>query len=331
MTSEPEQKPYAYAAAIAALNEAVARRGEPGEARGLEGVPGNYTIDYEIRDPQRVTVIIPTRDNAADLRRCLTSLFERTEYPDFDVIVVDNGSTEAELSALLEEYRRRYPERFTVSRQDIPFNYSVLNNVAARIATGTFLLFNNDTAVIRSDWMRRMVAQAQRPSIGAVGAKLLYEDDRVQHAGVVIGIGGLAGHCFRHFEASSFGYFNALKTVCNYSAVTAACMMLRRSVFEEVGGFDEGLRTAYNDVDLCLRIREAGYNIVFVPEAELYHYESRSRGYDVTSEQVAHNKTEREYMQARWNIKGTLDPYYNVNLTLDREDFSIALPLRRLR
>jgi O-antigen biosynthesis protein len=332
VTSTPEQKPYAYVAAIRAIDEAISRRGEHGKARALDDVPGNYKIEYEVRNPERVTVIIPTRDGASDLRRCLSSLFDRTDYPDFEVILVDNGSTERALAELLEVYRHRYRERFKVLRQDIPFNFSLLNNVAARSATGKFLVFlNNDTSVIAPAWMRAMVAQAQRTSIGAVGAKLLYEDGHVQHAGIVLGIGGLAGHSFRHFDRTSFGYFNALKTVCNYSAVTAACLMVRREIFEQHGGFDENLSTAYNDVDLCLRIRESGFYNVFVPEAELYHYESRSRGYDVTPQQIERNQEARAYMEARWNIKGKPDPFYNQNLTLEREDFTIAIPLRTIR
>lgn len=330
VTSVPEQKPYAYEAAVRALDEAIIRRGELGKARALPDVPGNYRIEYALALPERVTVIIPTRDGASDVRRCLASLFERTDYPDFEAIVVDNGSTEKALAELLHSYRERYPDRFTVLRLDVPFNFSALNNAAAEQANGKFLLFlNNDTAVIRPDWMRAMAAQAQRASVGVVGAKLLYEDGNVQHAGVVLGVGGLAGHSFRHFDRASFGYFNALKTVCNYSAVTAACMMVRRNVFEEVEGFDEDLSTAYNDVDLCLRIGKLGLYNVFVPEAELYHYESRSRGYDVTPEQIARNAEARAFMQARWKIRDTPDPFYNENLTLDREDFSIAIPLRR--
>ena len=169
-----------------------------------------------------------------------------------------------------------------------------------------------------------MVEQAQRPSIGAVGAKLLYADERVQHAGVVIGIGGIAGHAFRFSGRYDPGHIAALKTVTNYTAVTAACMMMRRAVFDEVGGFDEDFAVAYNDVDLCLRIVRAGYRIVYLPHAELFHYESQSRGYDTTNEQLARDVRERELMQQKWDVAAYRDPCYNPNLTLEREDFTIA-------
>ncbi len=325
VTSGAAAKPYAYDAALKALNEAMDRRGEGGRVDHLGEDRGNYVARYAIRTMAKVSVIIPTRDLAEDVRRCVESIFARTTYPDFEIILVDNGSVKQETHTLFDQLRRRDPERFRVIRHDVPFNYSEINNFAVKHARGEYLLFlNNDTEVLVDDWMTLMVEQAQRASIGAVGGKLLYGDGSVQHAGVVIGIGGIAGHAFRNFPANADGYYNYLRTANNFSAVTAACLMMRRDVFEEVGGFDEELAVAYNDVDLCLRIGRAGYNIVYLPGVEMRHYESKSRGYDVTDEQEARDQRERLIMMRKWDILHFRDPHYNPNLTLEREDFSIA-------
>ena len=325
VTSGSAAKPYAYEAALKALNEAMERRNEGGRVEHMGNDLGNYVVRYEIRRPGKVSVIIPTRDLAEDVRRCVESIFARTTYPDFEIILLDNGSTRPETARLLKRLERSEPERFHVVRHDVPFNYSEINNYAVKQARGDYLLFlNNDTEVLVDDWMSMMVEQAQRMSIGAVGAKLLYGDGSVQHAGVVVGIGGIAGHAFRHFAAHADGYFNFLRTANNYSAVTAACLMIRREVFEEVGGFDEELAVAYNDVDLCLRIVRAGYRNIYLPYVELRHYESKSRGYDVSEEQEARDQRERLIMLRKWDIANFRDPCYNPNLTLEREDFSIA-------
>ena len=325
VTSGAAAKPYAYAAALKALNEAMERRDEGGRVEHLGHDLGNYVARYEIRRPGKVSIIIPTRDLAEDVRRCVESIFARTNYPDYEIILLDNGSTKPETARLLERFERTDADRFRVVRHNVPFNYSEINNFAVKHARGDYFLFlNNDTEILVDDWMTLMVEQAQRPSIGAVGAKLLYGDGSVQHAGVVIGIGGIAGHAFRHFPAHADGYFNFLRTANNYSAVTAACLMTRRAVFEEIGGFDEELAVAYNDVDLCLRIVRAGYRNIYLPYVELRHYESKSRGYDVTEEQEERDRRERLLMFRKWDIGNFRDPCYNPNLTLEREDFSIA-------
>jgi GT2 family glycosyltransferase len=325
VTSGSDAKPYAYEAAIKALNEAMVRRGEGGRIEHLGDDLGNYVARYEIRRPGKVSVIIPTRDLASDVETCVESIFARTTYPDYEIIILDNGSVKPETKRLFERLLRTEPDRFRVVRHDVPFNYSAINNYAAAQANGEYLLFlNNDTEVLVDDWMTLMVEQAQRESIGAVGAKLVYGDGTVQHAGVIIGIGGIAGHAFRNYRSSADGYFNFLRTANNYSAVTAACLMMRRAVFEQIGGFDEELAVAYNDVDLCLRIGQAGFRIIYLPYVELRHYESKSRGYDTTTEQEDRDQHERIIMQRKWNITQYVDPCYNPNLTLEREDFSIA-------
>jgi len=320
-----EQKGYAHDAAARALEEALQRRGEPGRVETHDQVPGIYTVRYAIRAPQRVSVVIPTRDHGADVDLCLRSLFERTTYRDLEVILLDNGSTDEDSLRVFGRWLEREPERIKLVRYDVPFNFSRLNNHASTHANGSYLLFlNNDTEVIAPDWIEAMLEQAQRPPIGAVGAKLLYGDETIQHAGVVIGLGGCAGHSHKHYPADAPGYFYTPQTVNNYSAVTAACMMLRKAVFEEVGGFDESLAIAFNDVDLCLRIRAAGYRNVYVPHAVLYHHESKSRGYEDTPEKMARFLGEQRTLQTRWHIGNLPDPYYNPNLTLLTEDYAIG-------
>jgi GT2 family glycosyltransferase len=207
---------------------------------------------------------------------------------------------------------------------DVPFNFPRINNYAVGHTTGAYLLFlNNDTEVVTPDWIEAMVEQAQRPPIGCVGAKLLYPDDTVQHAGVVVGLGGVAGHSHKHYPASAPGYFYTLQTTNNYSAVTAACMMMRRDVFDRAGGFDESLAIAFNDVDLCLRVRGAGYRNVYLPHVVLYHHESKSRGYEDTAEKLARFAEEQKTMLARWRTADACDPYYNPNLTRRTEDYAI--------
>jgi GT2 family glycosyltransferase len=319
-----DQKGYAQRAAVRALEEALARRGEPGRVVEDAEVPGIYSIRYEVRTPELVSIIIPTRDHAEDLERCLRALFEASTWSHFEVVLLDNGSTEPATARLLAAWQAREPERFRVVRYDVPFNFSTINNHAVTHARGRYLLFlNNDTEAITPDWIGAMVEQAQRPSIGAVGAKLLYADDTVQHAGVVIGLGGVAGHSHKYYPASAPGYFYMLQTVNNYSAVTGACLMVRREVFEQVGGFDAELAIAFNDVDLCLRIAAAGYYNVYLPHVQLYHYESKSRGMEDTPEKMARFLREQRTMQRRWHTADVPDPFYNLNLTLLTEDYAI--------
>lgn len=319
-------KSYAETAAMRALSEALERRGEPGTVSQIPQLPGSYCVRYIVREHKRVSIIVPTRDHGDDVDRCLRSVFSHTDYPDFEVILLDNGSKDFQALETFAKWSREEPHRFRALRRDVPFNFSAINNFAVRNgASGHYLLFlNNDTEATHADWLTAMVEQAQRDSVGAVGAKLLYDDKRVQHAGVVLGIGGIAGHAFRFFPRDHLGYHNAMQMITNYSAVTAACMMMRRDVFEEVGGFDEELAVAYNDVDLCLRIRDRGYSLVYVPHVELFHYESKSRGYDTTPDRIERDTHEKALMERRWRFSSIRDPYYNQNLTLLREDFSLA-------
>ncbi|HEV8020499.1 MAG TPA: glycosyltransferase family 2 protein, partial [Candidatus Lustribacter sp.] len=308
-------------AAEVAVRRALARRGE---AAVVEVTPLGTVVRYAVRPDDRVTVIIPTRDRADLLERCLVSLFERTEHPNFDVLVVDNGSAETATRALFERWREHRPGRFRVLEDPEPFNYSRLNNrgVAATDAPYVVML-NNDTEVIAPEWMTAMLGQARRPRIGAVGALLLYEDGTIQHAGVVLGgVVALAGHAYRFLDPAQLADDERLVLDTNYLAVTGACLMVSRSKYQEVGGLDESLAVSYNDIDFCLKLCAAGYRNVMVPRARLYHYESKSRGRDDTKQKVAVAVSEADAIRTRWPEWARRDPYYNPNLTLDAEDFS---------
>jgi GT2 family glycosyltransferase len=243
-----------------------------------------------------------------------------------EVIVIDNGSRDRRSLEQFASWAEREPERLKLVPYDVPFNFSRINNYGVSVSSGDYLLFlNNDTEIITTDWIEAMLEQAQRPAIGAVGAKLLYPDNTIQHAGVIVGLGGVAGHSHKYFPSDAPGYFYTLQTVNNFSAVTAACLMVRRAAFDEVGGFDEALAIAFNDVDFCLRLRSAGYRNVYLPHVVLYHHESKSRGLENTEEKQARFLLEQQIMHERWKTDIVPDPYYNVNLTRDRENYEIGI------
>ena len=308
---DPVARSCSTGAGLRALREHIERVGLDAEVTATDR-PNNYRVRPSIRGNPLVSIIIPHKGHAAMLDKCIQSIQARTAYRNYEVIIVDNGGFSAEtlksLSAL--------PHRIVAFHE--AFNFSRMNNLAARECEGDYLLLlNNDTEVIAPAWLTAMLGYAQLPGIGAVGAKLYYPHDSIQHAGVVLGMRGIAGHWLYRFPRDSRGYFNSLHTVRNFSAVTAACVLICRDVFESVGGFDEELAVSYNDVDLCLRIRQAGYRIVWVPEAELYHCEFATRTQVLDPKEV-------EYMQKKWGDILLNDPYYNPNLTLE----SGALALR---
>lgn len=275
-----------------------------------------------------VSVIIPTRDKLELLMGTVDDLLYHTDYPNLQIIIVDNGSQETETHAYLHTMEQQQPSLHVI-RHNAPFNYSQLNNLGVQQAEGELLaLLNNDLKVIHPDWLQEMVSHALRHDIGAVGAKLYYEDDTLQHAGVVTGLGGLAGHGFKHVLREAPAYQWRPFVTQNIGAVTAACLVLRKAVFEEVGGFDEKLKVAFNDVDLCLRLRQAGYRILWTPYAELYHLESASRGTDDTPKKYRQLQKEIAYMRKRWGDYLQIDPYYNPNLSIQYEDYSLAWPPR---
>jgi len=299
------------------------------EVVGITQFPGWWRIKRKAPDVlPRVSLIVPTRDRLNVLKSAVEGLMHSTRYDNLEIIIVDNGSIEAETLQFFEQVR--HDPRVKILRDDGPFNFSALNNRAAAMATGSILGFiNNDIEVIHDDWLLEMVAQVSRPGVGAVGAKLYYANETIQHAGVIMGLYGVAAHGHRHFPRNSVGYFGRPLLTQNLSAVTAACMLVPKSAFEEVGGYDEeNLTVGYNDVDLCLKIRAAGYDVVYTPFAELYHLESVSRGNNVSAAQVERDARERSYMLSRWADVIARDPFYSPNLTVSGEDFSLAFPPR---
>ncbi|MBE3585677.1 MAG: glycosyltransferase family 2 protein [Thermoanaerobacter sp.] len=309
-------KSYAHKAAVRALEEALERRKLRGKVTIL--APGRYRIQYEIADELLVSIIIPTKDKVELLRRCIESIREKTTYRKYEIIVVDNGSKESTTIQYLRRIENYGNCRVVVFNQ--PFNYSRMNNFAVTQARGDYLVFlNNDTEVITPEWLEEMVEHAQRKEVGAVGTKLLFPDNTIQHDGVIVGLGGVAGHAFYGLPANDSGYMDLATVTRNCSAVTAACLMLRRAVFEEVGGFDEELDVAYNDVDLCLRIIQRGYYIVWTPYAVLYHHESATRG------QYQPERNIRYFCEKWRDFLDRGDPFYNPNLALDRSDFMVRV------
>lgn len=322
--SELTAKPYALDAAKKAISEYLKEKKLDAEV--LDGLfPTSYRVRYKLKPSQRVSIIIPTRDKVELLRRCVSSIIEKTDYNDYEIVIVDNQSGERETKEYFKSISNN--DRIRILPYDKPFNFSLVNNFAVDTTDSELILFlNNDTEVINNEWLTAMQELAQGEEVGAVGAKLLYPNDTIQHAGVILGIGGVGNHSHLGFPKASHGYFGRISVIQNLSAVTGACLMMRRKVFYEVGGFDESLSHAFNDVDLCLKIRDKGYRIIYTPYAELYHHESASRGYEDTEEKQARFWKEVDIVQSKWkHIFEAGDPYYNPHLTLEKEDFSIKI------
>ncbi len=323
--SDLSAKPYMVNAAKDAITEILQKRGEgfslDSACNGAFHLPR-----FCVKDTPQVSIIIPTRNGLSDLRQCLNSL-SLTEYPHTEILVIDNQSDDPDMLAYLSEIQRRLGHR--VLSYPYPFDYAAMHNWAVPLARGEYIcLLNNDTEVITPHWLGEMLGQAQRQGVGAVGAKLLYPDGTIQHGGVVQGIGGIAGHAHKTHAGEGDGYFSRAALVQNFSAVTAACLTMRKSDWDQVGGMASELTVAFNDVDLCLRLREAGLRNIWLPQAVLYHHESKSRGSDIHPEKLRRFALEHAYMQWRWGAILKRDPAYNPNLTLEREDFSLAWPPR---
>lgn len=319
-----QQKDYTSVAGLKAVRSALATSW-PGARAEHGNLPNTYRVIWPLPDPApKVTLLVPTRDRVEILRPCVDAILERTDYPDLELLILDNQSECEETLAYMREVEER-DSRVRVLAWHEPFNYSAINNFGAHQAQGEILaLVNNDIEPIKEDWLREMVSHACRPEIGCVGAKLYYPNDTVQHGGVILGIGGVAGHAHKYFSRNSPGYFSRLFLTQNMSAVTAACLVVRKSIFEEVGGLNEtDLPVAFNDVDFCLKVGEAGYRNLWTPHAELYHHESISRGADNNSKKRARAHGEVTYMRNTWAKKLDHDPAYNPNLTLVHEDFSL--------
>ena len=292
-------------------------------------IDNTYRVRWPIPKPEpKVTLIIPTRDMKAILEVAISSILEKTSYLNYQIVIVDNGSSKVETLNYFKDLTRTN-KHVSILKYDYEFNYSAINNYAvANTESDIIGLVNNDIEVINSEWLTEMVSHALRSDIGCVGAKLYYPDESIQHAGIIMGLGGGAAHSHRHFPREHPGYIGRLKMVQNLSGVTGACLLVKRSTYNEVGGLDqENLKIAYNDVDFCLKVREAGYRNLWTPFAELYHYESVSRGYEDSPEKIARFKSETEFLRKKWGNKLLVDPYYNKNLTQVREDFSIGFDI----
>jgi GT2 family glycosyltransferase len=319
-----DAKSYAFVSAKKALSDYLRRNSIQGKVVDGNFV-GSYRVRREIKNDYKISIIIPFKDHPEVLKKCVSSIVEKTKYREYEIVLVNNQSEKEDTFEYLDTIKEN--SSFRILAYDKPFNFSAINNYAvSQVDSEYIVLLNNDTEVISPDWIENMLEFAQRKDVGAVGALLYYPDDTIQHGGVILGIKGVAGHSHKHMKRDSPGYFGRLKTIQNLSAVTAACLMTKKSIFNEVGGFDVNLSHAFNDVDYCLKIRERGYLIIYTPYAELYHHESISRGYEDTPEKQARFRKEIDLFQGRWKeILAKGDPYYNPNLTLDREDFSIKV------
>jgi O-antigen biosynthesis protein len=316
--ANPLSKSYAHEAGRRALRDALERRGIDGDVLDAGCGLYRYRVRRRLVGTPMVSIIVPTRDNRVLLERCISSIEELTTYRHFDIIIVDNDSTDPATRMYLD----RLPHRVLRIRE--PFNFARLCNAAAGVSSGEHLLFlNDDTEVIERGWLDAMLEHAQRPEVGAVGARLLFPNGTIQHAGVVVGIQGKAGHAFWGNRANDRGYFDFPLVIRNYSAVTGACLMVRRAVFDDMKGFDETFAVSYNDVDLCLRLRQRGYLVVYTPYAVLYHHQSATRGpYDPDRDRAYEQR-----LRDRWrDVFERGDPYYSPHLTLSGFDFRLKYP-----
>lgn len=325
-TADLNIKPYAMLAGERALNDHFKRIGVRARA---QFVGHGYRARYKLPDvPPLVSIIIPTRNMVHLVKVCIESIKAKTRYKNYEIILMDNGSDDPAALAYFAEQAQA--DNFRVIRDDSPFCYSAINNLGAREARGEILVFlNNDIEIITHEWLDELVSQACRPGIGAVGARLLYPNGMLQHAGIVLGIGGWAGHSHKGFSSLALGYVGRASLISSFSAVTGACLAVQKQHFMKVGGFDEvHLRVACNDVDLCLKFTEIGLRNIYTPFASLFHHESATRGYEDTPEKMARFQQEVRYMWSRWPALMARDPAYSPNLTLDHEDFGLAWPPR---
>ena len=318
----PASKMYAFEAGKRAIEAHLARCGQEGTV-SLRKDLGFYRVEYPVQGEPLVSILIPNRDQKETLEKCLNSIWEKSTYNNYEILIVENNSSSPEIFNYYREIEKRPGVQILTWKEG--FNYSAINNFGEKSAAGDYLLFlNNDVEVINPRWIEELLGNCQRKEVGIVGAKLYYPDDTIQHAGTVIGIGGIAGHAFLNMPRSRTGYLHKASLQMDLSAVTAACMMMKRQVFKQLGGFEERLSVAFNDVDLCLRTVQAGYLVVYNPEVELYHYESKSRGAEDSEEKVRRFQEEIEFMRCRWmDLLKKGDPYYNRNLTLSKWNYSL--------
>ena len=318
----PASKMYAFEAGKRAIEANLERTETKGVVSHTQDL-GFYRVKYPVQGKPLVSVIIPNKDEKETLQTCMEMLNSNTSYQNFEIIIIENNSTTDEIFRYYKELSK--DPRIHLLRWGKEFNYSVINNFGVAHAKGEYLLFlNNDIKSINPDWMEELLGVCQRPEVGGVGAKLIYPDNTIQHAGCVVGMGGIAGHMFVDMPADRTGYLHKASLLQDMSAVTAACLMMKKEVFEEAGGFTEELAVAFNDVDLCRKVRKNNHLIVYDPYAKLYHMESKTRGAEDSKEKVRRFQTEIEYMRCHWlDILKNGDPYYNKNLSLTKWNYSL--------
>ena len=329
-----EAKPYVAAAAKKALADHLARTGRTGTVEdGL--FPSTYRVKWDIEGDPKVSILIPNKDHTDDLEKCLQSIWKKTTWDNYEIIVIENNSTDPATFAYYEKTKQRYDGLKVVTYPEKGFNFSGINNFGRKAAAGDYLLLlNNDVEVRNGDWLTELLRQCAHKGGAAIcGAMLYYPDETLQHAGVITGLGGYAGHSHKYKQKGGSGYLFRIATVQDFSAVTGACLLVKASVYDEVGGLDEQFAVAFNDVDFCLRVRDAGCRIAWTPYAELTHYESKSRGGDEKDPaKAARFAAEQQRLYTIHGKENILDdPYYNPNLTRDREDFSESDDLRGLK
>lgn len=316
------EKSYTESASVRALRDHVERKMRKADVTTAPDLPQYFRVRFDVIGSPLVSIIIPTKDKVDLLEQCISSITAKSTYKNYEIIVIDNGSTERES---FEYFKKIAAQGVSVIHDTLPFNYSRINNLGFKQAKGEHIcLMNNDIEIVTPDWLEEMLSYSQWDDTGCIGARLWYPDDTLQHGGVIIGLGGVAGHSHKYLPKNQVGYFGRAALPQALSAVTAACLLVKASIYREVSGLDEGLSVAFNDVDFCLRVREAGYRNIWTPYAEMYHHESASRGTEDTPEKQARFNGEVKFMKDRWGDAMKRDPFYSPNLTHDREDFSFA-------
>lgn len=316
-------KEYVYMAGKRAIEEHFKRINIKAKVEILDE-PGRYRVKYDVIGNPKISIIIPNKDSKSDLKKCIDSIL-KSSYQNYEIVIVENNSKTKEIFDYYDKIQKDNDNIKVVSIKIDKFNYSLINNFGVKNSKGEYIvLLNNDTKVLSNDWMEEMLGICQRDDVGIVGAKLLYPDFKVQHAGVVVGIGGVAGHVNVNIAENEEGYFSRANVINNFSAVTAACLMIKRSIFEKIDGLDENLQVAFNDIDLCMKVRKLKYLIVFTPYAKLMHYESKTRGSEDTPEKIKRFESEMDVFKSKWKDElDRGDPYYNINLRLDKVNFEI--------
>ncbi|MCR4599592.1 MAG: glycosyltransferase family 2 protein [Acetatifactor sp.] len=325
-----EAKPYAIAAAKGAVAEHLRKHGfDHFQITSTRAFATIFRIQYQILGHPKISIVIPNKDHMEDLQRCVSSIVERSTYDNYEIIIVENNSETKEIKEYYQKLLETAADKVKIVTFEGKFNYSAVNNMGVSKAEGEYvLLLNNDTQVITANWLEELLMYAQREDVGAVGAKLYYADQTIQHAGVILGLGAhrTAGHCHYKQARQNLGYMGRLCYAQNFSAVTGACLMVKKSLYDEVGGLDESFAISLNDVDFCLKLRQKGLLNVFTPFAELFHFESISRGLDDQGEKAQRYNKESEQFRTKWKaVLEAGDPYYNPNFSLDKSDFSLNI------